>query len=140
MTDVVVVLTDLYAGVDRLTSDEIGRRAVAGNVPADVISILQSVPEGDYSLDEMLDALDEQAAAKESIGLGIEAVALTDDDLLRELGRVHQARDDTFRHGSDDALEQLNRRTAELEREYLRRFPEREIDERRLRRGARRAG
>jgi Family of unknown function (DUF6158) len=140
MTDVVVVLTDLYAGVDRMTSDEVGRRAVAGNVPADVIAVLQAVPEGEYSLDEMLDALDAQAAAEESLGLGIEAAALADDDLLRELGRVHQARNDTFRHGSDDALEQLNRRTAELESEYLRRFPQREIDQRRLRSGARGAG
>ena len=105
MTDVVVVLSDLYADVDRLTRDEIGRRAVAANVPADVISILQAVPEGDYSLDEVLDALEEQAAAEQSIGLGIEAVALDDDDLLRELGQVHQARNETFRHGSDDALE-----------------------------------
>ncbi|MGH3743016.1 MAG: DUF6158 family protein [Micromonosporaceae bacterium] len=38
-----------------------------------------------------------------------------------------------MRHGSDAALEVHHRRTRELEQEYLRRFPGREIDPRRLR-------
>lgn len=65
--------------------------------------------------------------------LGIEPRGLSDDELLRELYQVHRTRHATFRHGSDDALAQHDRRTAELEREYVRRFPEREVDERRLR-------
>jgi Family of unknown function (DUF6158) len=73
--------------------------------------------------------------------LGVDPADLADDDLLRELARLHATRHETFRHGSDDALDAHTRRTALLEREYLRRRPRREIDPDRLREGARtRAG
>jgi hypothetical protein len=62
---------------------------------------------------------------------------LDDDDLLRELESLHDSRHRTLRHGSDDALTMHTERTAELEREYLRRFPAREVDPQRLRSGAR---
>jgi hypothetical protein len=65
-------------------------------------------------------------------GLGVEPAALSDDDLLRELGRLHETRNYTFRHGPEDALTNHDRRTAELEREYLRRFPDREVDQKRV--------
>lgn len=69
--------------------------------------------------------------------MGIDPHELSDDDLTRELRHLHQTRTDTFFHGSDDALERHTSRTSELETEYLRRFPEREIDPARLRSGAR---
>lgn len=69
----------------------------------------------------------------QSEDLGIKPAMLPDDDLFRELGQVHRTRNDALRHGSDDALKQHDRRTAELEVEYLRRFPSREVDPRRLR-------
>ena len=59
------------------------------------------------------------------------------DDLLRELASVHRTRHDTLRHGSQQALAHHNQRTAELETEYLRRFPKREVDPQRLTVGAR---
>ncbi len=65
--------------------------------------------------------------------LGVEPGALSTEDLLRELYNLHDSRHATFRHGSDDALANHDRRTAELEREYLRRFPAREVDPQRLR-------
>ncbi len=65
--------------------------------------------------------------------LGIEPAVLSNEDLLRELRSLHETRHDTFRHGADDALANHDRRTAELEREYLRRFPDREVDPQRLR-------
>ena len=68
---------------------------------------------------------------------GLDPAKLADDDLLRELGHLHETRHQTFRHGSDDALEAHTRRTDQLEAEYLRRRPEREIDSERLRSGAR---
>lgn len=68
---------------------------------------------------------------------GVPGPELADDDLLRELEQLHQTRTQTLRHGSDDALANSSRRTAELEEEYLRRFPEREVDPDRLRSGAR---
>ncbi|MDF5755738.1 DUF6158 family protein [Spongiactinospora sp. TRM90649] len=69
--------------------------------------------------------------------MGIDPRELPDEDLLRELRHVHETRTDTLRHGSDDALDNHTVRTRELETEYLRRYPEREIDPERLREGAR---
>lgn len=65
--------------------------------------------------------------------LGVPPYGLSDDDVLRELHSLHNTRLDTLRHGSEQALTHHLRRTDELEREYLRRFPAREIDPARLR-------
>jgi hypothetical protein len=72
--------------------------------------------------------------------MGIDPRELSEEDLLRELGHVHEMRTETLRHGSDDALENHTLRTRELETEYLRRYPEREVDPMRLREGARQRG
>jgi len=69
---------------------------------------------------------------------GVPPEQLSDDDLTREIQSLARTRQDTLRHGSDAALAEHDRRTAELEAEYLRRFPDREIDPQRLREGARR--
>jgi hypothetical protein len=74
----------------------------------------------------------------ESESGGVPAEQLSDDDLLRELNSLSRTRLDTLRHGSDSALAEHDRRTGELEAEYLRRFPGREVDPDRLREGARR--
>jgi Family of unknown function (DUF6158) len=66
-------------------------------------------------------------------GLGVKPADLSDEDLVRDLASLHETRHDTLRHGSDAALEHHNRRLTELEAEYLRRFPEREVDPARLR-------
>jgi hypothetical protein len=63
---------------------------------------------------------------------GIAAGDLTDADLLRELESLHRTRLDTLRHAPDPALAMHLTRTAELEAEYLRRQPHREIDPSRL--------
>jgi hypothetical protein len=63
---------------------------------------------------------------------GIDPAALSDEELMRELARVHTTRHDTLRHGSEAALDNHTRRTDELEGEYLKRFPRREIDPSRL--------
>ena len=69
--------------------------------------------------------------------LGVPPSDLSEQDLRRELQHVHETRHETFLHGSDDALEAHTERTADLEAEFLRRFPRREIDPGRLREGAR---
>ncbi|MFG1944844.1 DUF6158 family protein [Nonomuraea sp. NPDC048826] len=69
--------------------------------------------------------------------MGIDPATLSDEDLLRELRQLHTTRTDTFLHGSDDALARHTSRTNELESEYLRRYPAREVDPNRLREGAR---
>lgn len=66
-------------------------------------------------------------------GLGVPGADLPTDDLLRELLSLHETRHDTLRHGSDAAFRHHTRRLAELEAEYLRRFPAREVDPARLR-------
>jgi hypothetical protein len=72
--------------------------------------------------------------------MGIDPKSLSDEDLLRELGQLHQTRTETLLHGSDDALENHTIRTRDLEAEYLRRYPNRHIDPERLREGARQRG
>ncbi|MFC6410339.1 DUF6158 family protein [Planobispora longispora] len=69
--------------------------------------------------------------------MGIDPKDLTEDDLLRELRHLHATRTDAFLHGSSDALARHTSRTEELEEEYLRRHPERQVDPERLREGAR---
>jgi hypothetical protein len=73
----------------------------------------------------------------EPIRPGVRAADLSDMDLQNELGSVHQSRNATLRHGSDAALAQHDARMAELEAEYLARYPEREVDVARTRAGAR---
>jgi hypothetical protein len=68
---------------------------------------------------------------------GIPPTALTDEDLERELKHLHETRNDTFLHGSEDALAFHTLRTGQLEEEYLRRNPDRVIDARRTRHGSR---
>ncbi|MFF5227479.1 DUF6158 family protein [Dactylosporangium sp. NPDC000521] len=69
----------------------------------------------------------------DDLGQGVSPDALTEEELLRELASLHGTRHDALRHGSDDALANHTRRTTELEREYLRRYPSREIDPARVR-------
>ncbi len=70
-------------------------------------------------------------------GLGVTPADLTDDEVFHELQQLYITRLETLRHGSEEALANHSRRTAELEDEYLRRYPRREVDPSRLRTGAR---
>ncbi|AEV82169.1 hypothetical protein ACWT_1153 [Actinoplanes sp. SE50] len=63
---------------------------------------------------------------------GIDPAGLADDDLFRELTSLYRTRLQTLRHGPDAALDNHFRRTAELETEYMARFPGREVDPERL--------
>lgn len=74
-----------------------------------------------------------------STSTGIPGYALDTEQLLRELRHLHNTRNETFLHGSPDALREHTARTFELEQEYLRRHPERDVDPRRTRTGAREA-
>ena len=68
---------------------------------------------------------------------GVRPDDLAEADLLRELEHLHFTRHDAFLHGAPDALREHSSRTAQLEAEYLRRHPEREVDPARTRAGAR---
>ncbi|GIJ80826.1 hypothetical protein SAMN05443287_10353 [Micromonospora phaseoli] len=64
---------------------------------------------------------------------GIDPAELAEEDLIREVQSLHRTRLDTLRHATDSALANHLRRTAELETEYLARYPGREVDPNRLR-------
>lgn len=66
---------------------------------------------------------------------GIDPRGFEEHQLFRELLSLYRTRMDTLRHGSEDALQEHNQRMRQLEGEYLRRRPEREIDPLRLRGG-----
>lgn len=72
---------------------------------------------------------------------GVDPMNLSDDELLRELESLHSTRHQTLLHGSADALRTHTVRMHELEDEYVRRHPGRDVDPDRTREGARvRAG
>ena len=62
---------------------------------------------------------------------------LAEPDLIRELEQLHRTRHETFLHASAQALHEHSARTDDLEHEYLRRHPDREVDPARTRAGAR---
>jgi hypothetical protein len=68
---------------------------------------------------------------------GVDPAKLDERQLIRELETVHRTRHETLLHGSRAALEAHDARTAELEGEYLRRHPERQVVRERTRDGAR---
>jgi hypothetical protein len=139
MDRIEALLDEVYIGQERVSRDEIYRRAVAADLPGELITALDTLPEGEYAQDEVVDALGE-ATVTASAGddsVGVDAGALDDADVLRELAELYRTRLDTLRHGSDQALARHTGRMAELEAEYLRRTPDREVDPERLREGAR---
>lgn len=68
---------------------------------------------------------------------GVNPEDLDEPNLIRELEQCHRTRHETFLHGSSDALREHNTRLADLEEEFVRRHPEREVDPLRTRAGAR---
>jgi hypothetical protein len=62
---------------------------------------------------------------------------LAEIDLIRELEHLHRTRHETFLHAAPRALREHGSRTVDLEQEYLRRHPDREVDPARTRAGAR---
>lgn len=136
MYDIDELLDAVYARQERVTRDVIHRRAVSLDAPADVVAALDALPEGEYSQDEVSEALAQITAPGTGMP-GIPPGSLTDGELCRELEHLHETRDETFRHGSPQALANHDLRVAQLEDEYLRRFPDREVNPRRLRAGAR---
>ena len=63
---------------------------------------------------------------------GVDPARLSEDDLFRELSSLYRTRLATLRHGPDAALANHFQRTADLETEYLARYPDREVDPGRL--------
>jgi collagenase-like PrtC family protease len=62
---------------------------------------------------------------KEVTYRGLPAGELADEDLTREVNRLHETRHETFLKGSTAALKAHTERMLELEAEFVRRFPDR---------------
>jgi hypothetical protein len=53
------LLAEAYTGQERLSRDELRRRAIAAELPADELTRIDALPEGEYAEDEALEALAE---------------------------------------------------------------------------------
>lgn len=51
------LLDDLYHGQERISQADIYRRAVAAELPSQLLSRLSALPQGEYSVDEVTDLL-----------------------------------------------------------------------------------
>lgn len=51
------LLDDLYDGQERVTQAEIHRRAVAAELPAELLARITAMPEGEYAVDEAAELL-----------------------------------------------------------------------------------
>ncbi len=124
------MLDRIFAGAELINPEEMHRRAVLAQLPDSLVRAIDELPE----------ALYDRTDAEESLapGQGIDPGELSEADLIREMQSLGQTRADTIQHGSWPALARHTTRMLELENEYLRRHPEREIDEKRTREGARR--
>jgi hypothetical protein len=71
----------------------------------------------------------EQTAEEDMVTrYGIPAEQLSDDELSRDLEHVYEKRYDMFRNGAADQFRNNVQRMAELEAEYLSRFPDKVVD------------
>jgi hypothetical protein len=51
------LLDDIFRGQERISQADIYRRAVAAELPADLLSRIDALPEGEYAVDEAADLL-----------------------------------------------------------------------------------
>lgn len=51
------LLEDLYHGQERISQGDIYRRAVAAELPAELLTKIAALPEGQYAVDEAADLL-----------------------------------------------------------------------------------
>ncbi|WP_428967146.1 hypothetical protein [Micromonospora fluostatini] len=51
------LLDDIYHGQERISQAEIQRRAVAAELPAELLTRISALPEGEYAMDEAADLL-----------------------------------------------------------------------------------
>jgi hypothetical protein len=58
-TDLPTVIAEAYTSHERLSREEIRRRAIAADLPSAELTRVDALPEGEYAEDEALEALDE---------------------------------------------------------------------------------
>jgi hypothetical protein len=60
-TELDAFLDDAFEAQERISSGDLQRRAVAVDLPADLLTRIDALPEGEYAQDEAADALQELA-------------------------------------------------------------------------------
>jgi hypothetical protein len=55
--DLRTLLAEAYTGQERLSREEIRRRAIAAGLPADELTRVDALPEGEYAEDEVVEAM-----------------------------------------------------------------------------------
>jgi hypothetical protein len=63
MRELDTLVDEMYTGQERLSRDEIHRRAVAADLPVDQMDAVDRLPEGEYAQDELTEALTQLAPA-----------------------------------------------------------------------------
>jgi hypothetical protein len=56
-TDLDTFLDDAFDAQERMTSGDLQRRAIAADLPAELMTRIDSLPEGEYAQDEAAEAL-----------------------------------------------------------------------------------
>jgi len=59
------LLDDIYLGQDRITQSEIHRRAVAAELPAELLIRITAMPQGEYAIDEAAEILSDRTVGDE---------------------------------------------------------------------------
>ena len=60
MSDLEQFLDKAYQGQERISSLDLQRRAIAADLPAELLTRIDSLPEGEYAQDEAAEALQTQ--------------------------------------------------------------------------------
>jgi len=60
------LLDEIYVADERVTRDEIVRRATAADLPAETLSRLDALPEGEYERDEVAESVRLMSAERET--------------------------------------------------------------------------
>jgi hypothetical protein len=58
----------MYAGCDEIGSDEIYRLAQASDAPPEIVTYFSHLPDGDYTLDELVDEISGEVQEAEATG------------------------------------------------------------------------
>ncbi|MEV0270226.1 MAG: DUF2795 domain-containing protein [Hamadaea sp.] len=60
------LLDDVYVADERVTREEIVRRATAADLPAETLSRLDALPEGEYERDEVAESIRLMSAERDA--------------------------------------------------------------------------
>jgi hypothetical protein len=58
-TELDAFLDDAFQAQERISSGDLQRRAIAADLPAELLTRIDALPEGEYAQDEAVDALHE---------------------------------------------------------------------------------